>query len=101
MASGTLARIEEAELKATEIIKSAKHEAKSIIEQAEKDMSVFLDDAIYKANEASTCRIADAIRETERITNDSLNDLHNEKEFLINRARSNRQTAVDMILKNI
>ena len=101
MALGTFAKIEEAELKATEIIKSAKREAKTIIEQAEKDMSVFLDDALYKANETSTRRIADAIRETECFTNDSLIDLSNEKESLVNKARANRQAAVNMILKNI
>jgi len=101
MALGTFAKIEEAELKATEIIKSAKREAKTIIEQAEKDMSVFLDDALYKANETSTRRIADAIRETECFTNDSLIDLSNEKESLVNKARANRQAAVSMILKNI
>ena len=101
MASGTFAKIEEAELKATEIIKSAKREAQSIIEQAEKDMSIFIDDALYKANETSTRRIADTIREAECITNDSLTELISEKESLINKARSNRQAAVNLILKNI
>ena len=101
MASGTFAKIEEAERKATEIIKSAKHEAKSIIEQAENDMSILRDDALYKANETSTRRIADAIRATESITNDSLIELSNEIESLVNKARANRKAAVNMILKNI
>ncbi|MDR1560437.1 MAG: hypothetical protein LBS84_12240 [Clostridiales bacterium] len=94
-------KVQSAESRALEIINAAKREAAAIIAEAEREAVRITGEAERVSRETAAKRLDEAGRESQSLLEASLADLSEEKEAVINRAKTREQAAVDRILEAI